>query len=206
MSKPSLQSLFAHPDVEADSYLCSGHRADIYRLRYQCQPAIAKVYKPYHTAKYHQRYKLDIACFEFERNTAFYNIDALRPYCARPLAYFSARQQQPAIFIQQYVPGITLREFVERHSYLPKAIVAVGYTIVRIAGHHGLYDLDMHDTNVFAVRDALGWKPVICDFNMMPRHKAAPNPLLALSFLLRVHKPSYRDYRNLRQWQNFPLS
>lgn len=206
MPKPSLQSLFSHPDVEADYYLCSGHRADIYRLRYQAQDAVAKVYKPYHTTKYQKRYKLDIACFEFERNQAFYEIDALRPYCAQPFAYFSARPPRPAIFIQQYVPGITLREFVEQHSYLPKTIVAVGYAIVRIAGQHGLHDLDMHDTNVFAVRDALGYKPVICDFNMMPRHQAAPNPLLALSFFLKVHKPGYRDERNLRSWQNFPLA
>ena len=185
--------------------MCSGHRADIYRLRYQGRDAVAKAYKERYVNKYQSRYKTDIARFEFERNRRFYQIDALRPYCPQPFACFSSRHQRPPIFIQEYVPGPTLREFVEQNSYLPRTVVETGYAIVRIANRNRLYDLDIHDTNVFMGRDELGWKPVICDFNMMPRHRAAPNPLLALGFFLKLRKPGYRDYRNLRSWRRFPL-
>lgn len=205
MSPPPLRSFFSHPQLTADDYLCSGYRADVYGVRYQQRDAVAKVYKPRFVEKYQKRYKTDIARFEFERNTAFYEIDALRPYCARPFAYFSSHDQRPAVFIQEHVRGMTLEEFVKQRSYLPRAVVEVGYLIVSVAGRYGLHDLDMHSSNVFVVRDELGWKPMVCDFNMMPRHKAAPNPLMALSFFFKLRKPNYRDYGNLRNWRHFPL-
>ena len=205
MSEPPLQSFFSHPDVQPDTYLCSGHRADVYRIRYQNQDAIAKVYKPYYIRKYHKRYKTDIARFEFERNKRFYDIDALRPYCARPCMYLPACDQHPSIFIQEYVDGENILAFATRHSYLPKTVVELGYMIVHMASQNGLYDLDIHDANVFIVKDELGFKPVVCDFNMMPRDIAPPNPWMALSFFFRLRKRSYRDYRNLLYWQRFPM-
>ena len=195
--KPSLQSFFSHPKIENERYLRSGYRADIYQISYQGQAAVAKVYKPHYASKYRSRYKADIARFEFKRNKLFYQIDALRPYCPQPFAYFPSPRCWPPIFIQEYVQGPTIREFTERHSHLPRTVVELGYAIVRIASQNRLYDLDMNDTNVFVMHDALGWKPMVCDFNMVPRHP--------LKFFLRLRKLNHRDYYNVRRWQRFPL-
>ena len=186
--------------IEVIAYLTSGRRTDVYTALYRGRRVVAKVYKSEFVKKYLRRFGCDIAAFEYERNHAFYVSDALRPYCPEPLHY-TPDCDGVCAFVQEYIEGDSLSEFVKKMGHLPKEIIEAGYFIVDEASKIGLHDLDIYPSNVLIVADGQRWKPVVYDFNMMPQHKFPPNPFRAIAFLLGLRKRSQRDYANLRKWR-----
>ena len=62
-----------------------GRRSATFEAKYHNEVIALKVYRKEFIQKYQQRYGLNIAQFEFTRNQAFYALEELRPYAARPI-------------------------------------------------------------------------------------------------------------------------
>ena len=186
--------------IMIEDYLGAGARAQVFRARLDDQQVVIKAYQPGAADKYRQRYGLDIAEFEFQRNTALYAIEAIREHIAQPYAVFAQRGDYSHALVQQWIDGEQLGTLYRRQGYIPDHIIAQGFAIVEAASGAGLYDLDMNTGNVFVVGAGDNARLVLCDFNMVPQHLYPPNPFLALAYRLGIRPKSYRDERNLRKW------
>ena len=180
-----------------------GRRSVTYRAELRGGIVALKVYREEFIQKYQQRYGVNIARFEFGRNQAFYELDALREYAARPIAVLGADDDYSLCFIQEFIDGIPLVELARRQSGLPASVLEAGELICARAGAAGLFDLDIFYKNVMVRRLGDVWLPVLHDFNLMPQYMYPPNPFLALAYLTGIRKKSHRDRRCLRGWKDW---
>ncbi len=196
-----LQSIRVPADIRVLEPLGEGRRSWVYRADFRGRNAVIKVYRPYFIEKYRKRYAVDIARFEFDRNLAFRNLHAMRQHTVQPLMVLNAEEGYTTAFVQEYIEGIPLLDMIAQLGRLPKETLRLGRLIVDTATQAGLHDLDVSAGNIKVVKRNNDWVPVIYDFNMMPQHLYAPNPFMALGFLLGIRSKSHRDYRSLREWQ-----
>ena len=190
-------------EIEIIDFLGRGRRSRSYKGKYGDQDIIVKVYFAEFVQKYMRKHNIDIAEFEFERNSTLYAIDAIKPYIAKPYKFFPLGGNYTHSFIQEYIDGTTLIELVARLGYLPREVLKAGYKIVRTAESHGIHDLDISAGNVLTVNhgEEQGWAPRLYDFNMVPQHMSPPNPFMAWGIKMGMRSKSHRDYRSLRNWQ-----
>ena len=197
-----LQQTITLPDeIEVISFLGRGRRSFSYKGRYDNQDVVIKVYRREFVEKYRNKCNIDIAEFEFERNSILYNIDAIRAYIAEPFKVFSLNSGFTHSFVQQYVDGITLKKLISQLGYLPEEVLKVGYQIVQHAETFGVHDMDISVGNILGVNDNGVWKPKLYDFNLLPQHMSPPNPLMALCIKMGLRRKSHRDYRSLKNWE-----
>ena len=187
-------------DIELVRRLGEGQRSVGYEARWRGRRVAVKCYRPEFVAKYRRRYGVDLAEFEFGRNAAFRALPGLAGLCPEPLRALTAAEGFSTAFVQEYVEGPDIRALIAQLGYLPFELLQKARLAVDTARAHGLHDLDINDSNVRAVQDADGWRPLICDFNLMPQHLHAPNPLRALQFRLGLRDKSFRDYQCLDIW------
>ena len=94
-----------------------------------------------------------------------------------------------------------LKDLAPELGGTPREVMKHGRFIVEKAAEHGLHDLDINDGNIKLYRDEQGWYPRLYDFNLVPQHMHAPNPLRALEIKLGLRDKSHRDYETLRRWE-----
>ena len=193
-------SLKLPDDITIDSYLGAGARAHVFKATLDQQPVVVKVYRPEAAGKYRKRYGLDIAEFEYQRNSALFAIDTIRAHIARPYAVFAQHSDYSHALVQQWVDGEQLGKLYRRVGYITDDLIEQGFAIVASASDAGLFDLDMNTGNVFVTREAGKQRLMLCDFNMVPQHLHPPNPALWLAYRLGIRPRSYRDRRNLQKW------
>jgi len=187
--------------LQLEGPLGSGRRSEVWAVRYQGRPAALKVYRPVFIEKYRERYGIDIAEFEFERNRAFRAVPGLADYAARPLALIGRDGECDLGFVQERIDGLPLTELGRREGGLPRSVLEAGAFIVRRAEAAGLHDLDLYYRNVLVRRRDGRWLPALHDFNLLPQHLFPPNPFLAIAYRTGLRRKSHRDYRCIRQWQ-----
>ncbi len=195
MSEPVLPS-----DIELIRQLGEGQRSVGYEGRWRGRRVAIKCYRPQFIAKYRRKYGVDIAQFEFNRNAAFHALPGLSVLSPQPLLVLRAQDGHTPAFVQEFVDGPDVRGLIRRLGYLPFEFLQRARQAVDMARAHGLHDLDINDGNVRAIEDSAGWRPMIFDFNMMPQHLSAPNPLRKLQFALGLRDKSFRDYQCLDIW------
>jgi len=188
-------------DIEIILYLGSGYRAYVYKAKLDEIDVVVKVYKPGTTKKYSAKYRHDIAKFEFNRNSALYNIDDIKAHIAKPYRFYPENSEFTHSVVQEYIIGETLEVLIGRLDYLPKELLEIGHRIVNCAEKAGLHDLDISVGNVMAKEVDGKWKLFLYDFNIMPQYMFPPNPIMGLAFKLGLRKKSFRDYRSLRNWE-----
>ena len=189
--------------IEVIRFLGEGRRSFSCKGRYDGQDVVIKIYRKEFIEKYLQRYNIDIAEFEFTRNSTLYGIDAIRHYIAKPYKVFPIDSDYTHSFVQEYVEGITLKALVSRLGYLPKQVLQAGYRIVQTAESYGVHDMDISAGNILTVNHGEdGWAPKLYDFNMLPQHMSPPNPFIAWCLKMGVRSKSHRDYRSLRNWRH----
>lgn len=190
------------PDIEVLDMIGQGRRSCTYRARYEGRIVVLKVYRQTYFKRYQWRFGIHLAAFEYARNRAFWDNPALRPYTVEPLRVLGVNDGYSAAFVQSWAEGISLDELVQQNGYAPAQILAAGYRLVAIAGADGLHDLDISPGNIKLRKTADGWLPLIYDFNLLPQHLYAPNPVRWLSLRLGWRHPGYRDFTALEGWSN----
>jgi len=180
-----------------------GRRSLTFKADYLGEVVALKVYRKDFISKYQQRYGLNIGHFEFSRNQAFYSVEALRPYAARPIKVLGIDDGYSLCFVQEFIDGPALLELAQKNRGLPQSVLDAGRHICQVAEKSGLHDLDLFYKNVL-VREQDGvWLPVVHDFNLVPQYLYPPNPFLALAYLTGLRKRSHRDWRCLKGWQDW---
>jgi tRNA A-37 threonylcarbamoyl transferase component Bud32 len=162
---------------------------------------VVKVYRQQTVDKYRDRYGVDIAEFEYQRNRSLYDLLDIRQYLARPYRVYPASCEYSHCIIQEYIVGKSLKATIAEMGYLPDGILEAGYQIVKQAEAHGIHDLDISSKNIIICNANGELIPRIYDFNLMPQHLHAPNPILGLAIRLGLRGKSHRDYRNLEKWE-----
>lgn len=190
-------------DLVLIGFAGQGRRSTTFKVNYLGQTVALKVYRKEFVEKYQQRYKLNIAQFEMTRNQAFYALDALRPYAAKPLKVLGVEDGYSLCFLQEFIDGPSLVELAEQAKGLPKSVLDAGRLICEQAEASGLHDLDLFYKNILVRKQADEWLPVIHDFNLVPQYQFPPNPFLAFAYLTGIRKKSHRDWRCLKGWQEW---
>jgi hypothetical protein len=188
------------PGVELLDFVGAGKRSMTFRARLNREVVALKVYRKRFIDKYRDRYGLNIARYEFERNSAFYAVNALRPYSARPLAVFDDPAVSSLCFGQEFLDLPSLKEAALAEGRVPPEVLEAGRAIVAAASEAGLYDLDISTKNIKVRRSDAGWMPVVYDFNLVPQYRYPPNPLIALAYWCGLRHKAHRDHRAVRNW------
>lgn len=183
-----------------------GRRSCTYRAQYQGRQVALKVYRAQYLKRYRWRFGIHLAQFEHDRNKAFWDCPALKPYVVEPLRVLGVDDGYSPAFVQAWAEGTSLSDLVKSHGYVPASTLAEGYRLVSTAASIGLHDLDISPGNI-KLRQVSGlWQPLIYDFNLLPQHLFAPNPFRWLSFKLGLRHPGYRDHAALEGWANQGLT
>ena len=189
-------------DLTIGPLIGRGRRSHVFAGRWRGESVVVKRYTARAVRKYRGRYGVSIAQFEHDRNAAFTRVDELRPFAARPIGWKA--DDSGEFFIQQQIEGCDLRELLDGTGRLPTRVLAVIDRVVETASRHQLFDLDMSPSNFRMQRDEAGWRPVLFDFNLMPQHLHAPNPLIALLYRTGLRHPAHRDRWMLLRLRTWP--
>jgi serine/threonine protein kinase len=187
-------------DIEIIDYIGKGGRAQVYKARLDNEDVVVKVYNKDVANKYLEKYNVDIAQFEFDRNKALFEINEIREYVAKPFRVYPSSSQYVHSIIQEHVSGTILESLIKELGCLPKEILDAGRLIVKHAEKNGIHDLDISVGNLKINKSSGIWKPKLYDFNIMPQYLFPPNPIVGLGYKLGIRKKSFRDYRSLRNW------
>lgn len=201
-SKNVTQQLLNFPeDVMVSGLLGRGGRAHVYKAKLDEKDVVVKVYDKDVADKYLEKYNVDIAQFEFDRNKALFEISKIREYVAEPHRVYPSSSQYEHSIIQEHVTGKILESLIQELGCLPKEILDAGRLIVKHAEKNGIHDLDISVGNLMINQSSGIWKPKLYDFNIMPQYLFPPNPIVGLGYKLGIRKKSFRDYRSLRNWE-----
>ncbi len=204
--RPEPDPVRVPPEIEVIEMIGQGRRSCTYRAHYQGRQVALKVYRQQYLRRYHWRFGLQLAQFEHDRNLAFWNSPALRPYVVEPLRVLREADGHSPAFVQAWAEGIGLLDLTKREGYVPAETLAAGYRIVQSAAAIGLHDLDISPGNIKLRKTEAGWMPLIYDFNLLPQHLYAPNPFRWLSLRLGLRHPGHRDHAALEGWANLGLT
>jgi hypothetical protein len=180
-----------------------GRRSVTWRASLEGETIALKVYRQAFVDKYQQRFKVNIAQFEHDRNLAFYGVEGLKIFSAKPLGLIGIDDGYSLCFLQEFIDGPTLVELAKSNHGLPQSVLDAGRLICEEAEAAGLHDLDIFFKNVMVRQISGQWLPVLHDFNLLPQYQFPPNPFLAIAYMTGVRKKSHRDWRCLKGWKAF---
>ena len=195
------QSLLMPADIQVAGSLGTGARAHVFKATIDGDNVSAKVYQAEAAQKYRNKYGTDIAEFEYQRNQSLFALAPIRKHVARPYRVYPESSEFTHCLIQEYISGLTLKDLVIEKGHLPQEVLDAGYLVIQQAELHGVHDLDISSKNVRIVDQGGELVLKLYDFNLMPQYLHAPNPFLWLAFRLGLRDRSFRDYRNLRKWE-----
>lgn len=195
------ESLILPRDIEIKKYLGKGGRANVYKAILDGNSVIVKIYRNEVAEKYLNKYKVDIAQYEYDRNTALYNLPQIAEFIAKPYRVYTLLSEYSHSIVQEYVSGVILENLIKELEYLPKETLEAGYKIVKEAERNGIHDLDISVGNVKVDKTEKGWMPKLYDFNIMPQYLFPPNNFVKMAYKMGFRKKSFRDYRSLRNWK-----
>ena len=185
--------------IEPGARIGGGRRACVYAATCRGERAVIKRYTESQRRRCMKYLGKDAAQFEYERNARVYENERLRPFSARPLALVKTADGEGA-FVQEYIDAPILADHLRTAGRLSAAIFEAGRAIVEELERSGLHDLDMPAKNIKLIDDERGMRPVLFDFNLLPQHLVAPNPVVWLAYKRGWRKPAHRDYRCVASW------
>ena len=173
------QSLSLPADIEIVEYLGKGGRAHVFKAKLGEDSVVVKLYRPSVVQKYQQKYGLDIAEFEFQRNQALYQLEQIKSYIAKPYRLYPASSEYSQSIVQEWVTGKTLKAIVAELGYLPEELLDTGYEIIKHAEAHGLHDLDISSGNTRVSQLDGQWREIAEErgrFTQPPQVLRCPRP------------------------------
>ena len=120
-------------DISVSELIGEGGRAKVYRAVLSNKDVVVKVYNKDVADKYYEKYNVDIAQFEFDRNKSLFDISEIQEYVAEPLRVYPSSSQFTQSIIQEFVDGVILEDLIIELGCLPKEILDAGHMIVRNA-------------------------------------------------------------------------
>lgn len=187
-------------DLKVGELLGRGARSMGYAGELHGRRVAIKFYRQRFIHKFRDRYGVDIAQFEFDRNAAFRAVPGLETHTVEPLRVLRAEDGHTPAFVQEFVEGTPLVQLIRDLGHLPAEILEMGKQIIDTACAAGLHDLDMNDSNIMVQQRDGKWHLLVYDFNLMPQYLFAPNPIVKLQYKLGIRKRSGRDYQCLKRW------
>ena len=178
--------------------LGEGFRCRVHQAVYLGRRTAVKVYRPAVVSRHRKRYGISIAEFEHGRNLAFYHHPELRRYVARPIAYRTSAHGLAEAFVQELLVEPTVGEYHRQHQALPDGFFDELAHVCRLSRAAGLSDLDLTPRNVRVGSRERNHRPILFDFNMIPRHERRTNPLAYLLYRLKILRSDRRDRYWLR--------
>ncbi len=187
-------------ELKLGRLLGRGARSMGYEASLDGKKVAVKFYRPKFIDKFRDRYGVDIAQFEFDRNAAFRAVPGLEKFTVEPIRVLEAKDGYSPAFVQEFVQGQPLVELMRGLGHLPPRILELGRQIIDTANAAGLHDLDMNDSNIMVRKKGDDWRLTVYDFNLMPQYLYAPNPIVKLLYKLGIRDKSGRDYQCLKRW------
>lgn len=180
-----------------------GRRSRVYRCRWQDRECALKIYEPA-AARRHLRITGEgIADFEYARNLAYFRAPGLARYVAEPFGRVAQGQLQA--LAQELLRGRLYYDYYrERSGAVAPSLARNLEQMVGLAHAAGLYDMDLHATNVMVVEDANGAPlPKLFDFNLIPFHVRPQNFLVGWLLRAGLVSRESRDLRRLKKFHDF---
>lgn len=187
-------------DIRLGKVLGRGARSMGYEGELNGRKVAIKFYRPKFIHKFRDRYGVDIAQFEFDRNSAFRAVPGLEQFTVEPIRVLDEQDGFSPAFVQEFVQGQPLVELMRELGHLPPRILELGRQIIDTANAAGLHDLDMNDSNIMVHQEGDDWRLTVYDFNLMPQYLHAPNPIVKMLYRLGIREKSGRDYLCLKRW------
>jgi len=180
-----------------------GRRSRVFRCRWQSRECALKIYEPAAALRHLRITGEGIADFEHARNLAYFRAPGLDRYVAQPFGRVSEGELQA--LAQELLQGRLYYDYYrERSGAVAPSLARDLERLVGLAHAAGLYDMDLHATNVMVVEDKDGAPvPKLFDFNLIPFHVRPQN--FFVGWLLRAGLVSResRDLRRLRKFHDF---
>lgn len=175
--------------------LGQGRRCVAFAARSYGRDLVLKVYHPRAATRHAHRCGGSIARYECERNAMFHGVPALAPFIAAPIGFLSSPRAE--LFLQERVSGKPLISFLRTCSTTCREkLLADLRTILECSHQAGLFDLDLHPSNIIVKRQADGTaRPTLFDFNKVPYHVRPPNVIFGLLVKLGLIGCRSRDHR-----------
>ena len=104
------QSLSLPADIEITKFLGEGGRTHVYKAQLDQESVIVKVYRKDVAQKYLNKYSVDIAEFEYQKNQALYELHKIKAYIAKPYRVYSLSSEYTHCIVQEYVTGKYIEE------------------------------------------------------------------------------------------------
>lgn len=192
----------------ADIVICGivgrGRRCVAFAARRGNRDLVLKVYQPQAAIRHAHRCGGSIARYEYERNAAFHRVPTLARFIAAPIGFSSTPRAE--MFLQERVFGEHLSAFMRTCSATCRdKLLAEVLTILEGAHRAGLFDLDLHPSNIVVKRDTDGnGRPMLFDFNKVPYHVRPPNALFGLLVKLGLIGRRARDHRHWKRLSRLP--
>lgn len=186
-------------EVSIQEKLGEGGRSVVYGGEWRGREVALKVYKPAGIQNHAKRHSLNIAEFEFQRNTTFYEAPGLSGYIARPLHYWV--NPDGCAMVQERLTGpLYYFYYRDRNGKVSADFKRHLQNIINLAHDAGLYDVDMHAFNVIV--DDSGGEPIpkLFDFNLIPFHERPGVSISKLLLKLGLANKATRDNRLLRNF------
>lgn len=176
-----------------------GRRCVAFAARSGNRDLILKAYYPRAAAKHAHRCGGSLAQYECERNSAFRGVPDLAPYIAAPIGFSSSPRAE--LFLQERVFGEPLISFLRACSATCRDKLLAELRTILVCSHRaGLFDLDLHPSNIIVNREPDGTaRPVLFDFNKVPCHVRPPNALFGLFVKLGLIGRRSRDHRHWKR-------
>jgi len=203
----TLDGVFA--DVVVTGAVGRGRRCVAFAARNGNRDIVVKLYHPRAIARHTRQIGGSLAKFEYERNLVFHHYPGFATFSAAPIGFLSSPRAE--LFLQERVFGEPLMPFLRAHSAECRSrVIADLQSILERAEQAGMFDLDLHPTNIIVKRSRGGAaRPVLFDFNKVPYSVRRSNGMFDWCRSI-VFGSRSNDHRHLRRFnrvgRTFPRS
>ncbi|MGH8131543.1 MAG: hypothetical protein ACRES3_11880 [Steroidobacteraceae bacterium] len=187
-------------DVVISDVIGRGRRCVAFSARKGNRDLVVKLYHPRAIARHARQCGGSLAQFEFERNKVFHHVPEFTALSAAPIGFVSASRAE--LFLQERVFGEPLRSFLRTSSAACRdRLIAELRTVLEHANQAGLFDLDLHPSNIIVKRSRDGTaRPMLFDFNKVPYHVRPPKGLSGWCVSLGLIGRRSQDHRHLKRF------
>jgi hypothetical protein len=187
-------------DVVISDVIGRERRCVAFAAREGHRDLVVKLYHSRAIARHARQFGGSLAQYEYERNRVFHRNPKFAAFSASPIGFLSTPRAE--LFLQERVFGEPLRSFLRTCSIACRDRLVVELrSILEHANQAGLFDLDLHPSNIIVKRSRDGTvRPVLFDFNKVPYHLRPPKGIFDWCVNLGLIARRSHDHQHLRRF------